>query len=106
MFTSTPNDQRVNIGSSVEFPCHAKGQPLPKIKWKKDGILMSSESDHHRVSSNGDLYMFNILPADDGLYECIAENDIGTASVAVRLNVVSGKIFCYKFVILWWKNGK
>lgn len=89
VFTSTPNDQRVNVGSSVELQCHAKGQPLPKIKWKKDGILMSSESDHHRVSSNGDLYMFNILPADDGLYECIAENDIGTASVAVRLNVVS-----------------
>ncbi|XP_042897805.1 peroxidasin [Parasteatoda tepidariorum] len=87
VFTRTPEDQRIHLGSSIELPCHAKGQPMPQIKWRKDGHVMSSYSDHHRINSQGDLYMFNVGKEDEGIYECIAENEVGSAFVSMHLTV-------------------
>ncbi|GBM59397.1 Peroxidasin [Araneus ventricosus] len=87
VFSRVPEDQRIEMGSSLELPCHAKGQPMPHIKWRKNGSILGAESDHHRINIHGDLYMFNIQRDDDGIYECIAENDVGRASVSMRLTV-------------------
>ncbi|GFT51376.1 peroxidasin [Trichonephila clavipes] len=92
VFSRIPEDQRIEVGSSVELLCNAKGQPMPQIKWKKNGNILVTESDHHRINSHGDLYMFNIKKDDDGQYECIAENDVGTASVTMKLTVSDAPI--------------
>ncbi|GFS41621.1 peroxidasin [Nephila pilipes] len=92
VFSRIPEDQRIGVGSSVELLCNAKGQPMPQIKWKKNGNILVIESDHHRINSHGDLYMFNIKKEDDGHYECIAENDVGTASVSMKLTVSDAPI--------------
>ncbi|XP_054710141.1 peroxidasin-like [Uloborus diversus] len=87
VFSRIPEDRSIHVGASIELPCHASGQPLPVIKWRKDGTPLNAESDHHRISSHGDLYLFNIRKADDGIYECIAENDVGSAFVSMILTV-------------------
>ncbi|KAF8787391.1 Peroxidasin like protein [Argiope bruennichi] len=92
VFSRVPEDQRIEMGSSIELPCHAKGQPMPQIKWRKNGSILGSESNHHRINIHGDLYMFNIQRDDDGIYECIAENDVGRASVSMRLTVADAPI--------------
>ncbi|KFM73649.1 Peroxidasin, partial [Stegodyphus mimosarum] len=90
VFSRIPEDQQTHVGSSVELPCHAQGQPFPSIKWKKDGNVLQSESDHHRINSHGDLYMFNIQKTDAGIYECVAINDVGSAYVSMKLTVADG----------------
>ncbi|GIY20735.1 peroxidasin [Caerostris darwini] len=92
VFSRIPEDQRIEIGASIELPCHAKGQPMPQIKWKRNGSVLGAESDHHRINIHGDLYMFNIQREDDGFYECIAENNVGTASISMKLTVADGPI--------------
>lgn len=35
----------VKEGDEVEFTCNITGKPRPKIYWKKDGRILSSNSD-------------------------------------------------------------
>lgn len=87
VFSRKPDDIKAVTGSNIELPCHAKGDPPPLITWKKDGITLKMEDNHHHISQAGDLYMFKVRKHDEGLYECIAENDIGFASVTMHLSV-------------------
>ncbi|KAG8198932.1 hypothetical protein JTE90_015139 [Oedothorax gibbosus] len=93
VFSRIPEDQKIGIGSSIELPCHAKGQPMPQIKWRKNGSTLDTESDHHRINSHGDLYMFNIKKDDQGTYECVAENEVGSAFVSMQLTVSDAPMF-------------
>ncbi|XP_067135162.1 peroxidasin isoform X2 [Centruroides vittatus] len=87
VFSRTPDDMKAIIGSNIELPCHAKGDPPPRITWKKDGIILRMEDNHHHISQAGDLYMFKVRKQDEGFYECVAENDIGFASVSMHLSI-------------------
>lgn len=87
VFSRIPEDQTVALHSTVELPCHAKGQPIPAIKWRRNGSLLENSGQHHRISPHGDLYIFNAEKSDEGLYECGAENSVGFASVHVSLTV-------------------
>lgn len=60
---------------------------MPLVKWRKNGSTLDTESDHHRINSHGDLYMFNIKKDDQGTYECVAENEVGSAFVSMKLTV-------------------
>lgn len=65
-----------------DLRCEASGQPLPKIVWKRNGRLLRSP----RSLRGKSIFRAN----EDGLYECIAENDIGMDKASV--NVKSMKI--------------
>ncbi|XP_062861080.1 protogenin A [Trichomycterus rosablanca] len=68
------------------FVCQAEGVPTPRISWLKNG---------EPVQSNGRIKMYNsklvinqIIPEDDGIYQCQAENDQGSVLSTARLIVV------------------
>ncbi|XP_022236512.1 peroxidasin-like [Limulus polyphemus] len=87
VFSRTPQDTEATLGSNIELPCQARGDPEPRITWRKNRIPLNIDSDHYRLSSRGDLYMFNIVQEDQGSYECIAENEVGHAAVSIRLSI-------------------
>jgi peroxidase len=80
-FVHQPHDMEAPKGTTVQLPCKANGSPKPRIFWMKDGqtISMDESSDeterrHHRLTPSGSLIMFNVSDADEGVYECVAEN--------------------------------
>uniref|UniRef100_A0A8C1I809 Protogenin n=1 Tax=Cyprinus carpio TaxID=7962 RepID=A0A8C1I809_CYPCA len=71
---------------TARFACVAEGFPTPQITWLKNG---------EPVHSNGRVKMYNsklvinqIIPEDDGIYQCQAENEQGSVLAMARLIVV------------------
>ncbi|KAM9408299.1 protogenin A [Pholidichthys leucotaenia] len=71
---------------TARFVCQANGVPTPQITWLKNG---------EKVHSNGRIKMYNsklvinqIIPEDDAIYQCQAENDLGSVLSMARLIVV------------------
>ncbi|KAG9352200.1 hypothetical protein JZ751_020613, partial [Albula glossodonta] len=71
---------------TARFVCQAEGIPLPQITWLKNG---------EEVHSNGRIKMYNsklvinqIIPEDDAIYQCLAENEQGSVLSMARLIVV------------------
>ncbi|MEE6503000.1 hypothetical protein FKM82_004705, partial [Ascaphus truei] len=71
---------------TARFVCQAEGIPTPKISWLKNG---------RKMHSNGRIKMYNsklvinqIIPEDDAVYQCMAENSRGSVLSRARLIVV------------------
>uniref|UniRef100_A0A8C3AZL2 Protogenin n=1 Tax=Cyclopterus lumpus TaxID=8103 RepID=A0A8C3AZL2_CYCLU len=71
---------------TARFVCQAVGVPTPQITWLKNG---------EKVHSNGRIKMYNsklvinqIIPEDDAIYQCQAENKQGSVLSMARLIVV------------------
>ncbi|XP_036400225.1 protogenin A [Megalops cyprinoides] len=71
---------------TARFVCQAEGVPLPHITWLKNG---------EKVHSNGRIKMYSsklvinqIIPEDDAIYQCLAENEQGSVLSMARLIVV------------------
>ncbi|CAL8243246.1 unnamed protein product [Lota lota] len=71
---------------TARFVCLAAGVPAPHISWLKNG---------EKVQSNGRVKMYNsklvinqIIPEDDAIYQCQAENELGSVLSMARLIVV------------------
>ncbi|XP_069480982.1 protogenin [Ambystoma mexicanum] len=71
---------------TARFVCQAEGLPSPKMSWLKNG---------RRMHSNGRIKMYNsklvinqIIPEDDAVYQCMAENSQGSILARARLIVV------------------
>ena len=70
----------VSSGEDIILKCQASGNPIPKIKWMKKEKEVSLEN-HLKIS--------NSKPIDQGVYECIASNEIGRA---IKEMIDGGKI--------------
>ncbi|KAJ8258098.1 hypothetical protein GJAV_G00193140 [Gymnothorax javanicus] len=77
--------QTVMIGNSVEFECHATGDPQPSVSWSKVG----GELPAHVVVQGGMLKIERVEEADAGQYRCTATNNVGSVQSEVVLNVQS-----------------
>ncbi|TRY90145.1 hypothetical protein DNTS_033337, partial [Danionella cerebrum] len=71
---------------TARFVCSAEGFPTPHVTWMKNG---------ETIHSNGRVKMYNsklvinqIIPEDDGIYQCQAENQLGSILATARLIVV------------------
>lgn len=75
----------LSVGDSLLLTCKASGDPLPQIKWLKNG---STDINRANITKNHTvLSISRVEPNDSGTYECIARNPAGAAksrsSVAV-----------------------
>ncbi|KAK6627574.1 hypothetical protein RUM44_010052 [Polyplax serrata] len=73
----TPYNLEVPVGSTIELPCKADGEPQPVIVWRKDGVLLEQDRNHMKFSPVGSLRIRNVTYNDAGVYECSAVNDFG-----------------------------
>ncbi|KAM7396862.1 hypothetical protein PAMP_019870 [Pampus punctatissimus] len=81
-----PESQTRPRAGTARFMCQAEGVPPPRISWLKNG---------EEVHLNGRIKMYNsklvitqIIPEDDAIYQCIAENEQGSVLSLARLIVV------------------
>ncbi|KAI4877287.1 hypothetical protein NFI96_011843, partial [Prochilodus magdalenae] len=81
-----PESQTRPRAGTARFSCQAEGVPTPRISWLKNG---------EAIHSNGRIKMYNnklvitqIIPEDDAIYQCQAENSQGSVLSMARLIVV------------------
>ncbi|XP_073795137.1 basement membrane-specific heparan sulfate proteoglycan core protein isoform X12 [Danio rerio] len=77
--------QTVMVGNSVEFECHAIGDPEPTVRWSKVGAPLP---DHVEIRGNI-LRIDQVFESDSGQYRCTATNDVGSEHSHVVLNIQS-----------------
>mgnify|MGYP003691630243 CR=1 FL=1 len=90
-FKATNEDVHYGMqGSSCKVVLGVKGYPLPKTSWFFMGAELdygSSFKAHISSSGNATLEILKLTKELVGEYKCIAENEHGTASKIVRLEV-------------------
>ncbi|KAI1290100.1 Tyrosine-protein phosphatase Lar [Halotydeus destructor] len=91
--TLQPHMQGVERGRSALIPCKAEGDPEATISWLKDMVPIDMSNPRYSYYQGASLQIMNAEEGDQGHYECVAENKIGTAysnpaALYVRTRVV------------------
>ncbi|XP_019128568.1 cell adhesion molecule-related/down-regulated by oncogenes isoform X1 [Larimichthys crocea] len=80
-------NQLVSPGSSARFTCTAKGNPSPNVTWlfNADPITPS----HRFQISGSSLVITEVIPQDEGVFQCLLDNGIGSAQSSGMLSTQS-----------------
>ena len=77
-FTTHPQSQTENEGSTVIFLCDANAKPPPFFFWTKNGCQLSTSLDDRIMFSEDKktLIIKDLKRTDSGNYVCKAANDV------------------------------
>ncbi|RXM91333.1 Cell adhesion molecule-related/down-regulated by oncogenes [Acipenser ruthenus] len=82
------SDQSLPVGSTARFTCASRGNPAPNITWFHNAAPLLP-SPRHQLSG-ARLRIAAVTHQDQGVYQCLADNGIGSAQSAGRLIIQSG----------------
>lgn len=87
---------KVRLGRDINIDCRVTGSPQPKISLHKNGNLNFIPSIKHRIQFDKYQQQFIIKNAtldDQGLFTCIANNELGKATKNITVDVLSPPVF-------------
>ncbi|KAF6384426.1 BOC cell adhesion associated, oncogene regulated [Rhinolophus ferrumequinum] len=70
-------------GQSAKLTCDVRGNPPPSVLWLRNAVPLTS-SQRLRLSRRA-LRVVSVGPEDEGVYQCMAENEVGSAHAVVQL---------------------
>ncbi|XP_049874528.1 tyrosine-protein phosphatase Lar isoform X3 [Pectinophora gossypiella] len=77
-----PTTMVVEVGHTATLPCQATGNPTPRIKWLWNSLPLDVAANPRYALLNdkmhGTLQIVKSEEEDQGKFECVAENSIGT----------------------------
>lgn len=77
---TSSNDLTAKEGDTVTLTCNVSGVPKPTVQWFRKPHADSRDQHKERVGINGEiLIIHNISRYCDGIYECVAFNDVPPA---------------------------
>ncbi|XP_055589407.1 protein sax-3 [Uranotaenia lowii] len=84
-FRLEPQHTRVAQGETVLLECGPpKGVPEPTVMWRKNGQKLDVESTKRiRIVDGGNLAIQDVRQTDEGQYQCMAKNLVGTRESAM-----------------------
>ncbi|GAA6109143.1 protein sidekick-1 isoform X5 [Tachysurus ichikawai] len=90
-FTEEPRRKMMGeVEKSVDISCQARGVPMPKLEWYKDGVPLSKlNNPRYKVISSMGLQIRRLQPGDVGIFQCFARNAAGETQVHTYLDVTS-----------------
>ncbi|XP_037912845.1 tyrosine-protein phosphatase Lar isoform X5 [Hermetia illucens] len=77
VITQSPLTKVIEVGHTAVMQCKAAGNPEPIMYWIKNQTRVDM-SDSRYSMINGSLQIVNSSEVDQGKYECVAENSVGT----------------------------
>ncbi|XP_024937646.1 tyrosine-protein phosphatase Lar isoform X10 [Cephus cinctus] len=78
MITQAPTTKVVEMGHNALLSCAAVGSPSPIISWNRDLIPVDTSNPRYTVLESGALQITDSEVEDQGKYECVANNSVGT----------------------------
>jgi hypothetical protein len=77
------------IGDQVTLRCAVTGNPVPKVTWRKDNLLIDGTQAKYRIKLDQSLQVITLHKTDSGVYLCTADNNVGQALTnQIKLDVV------------------
>lgn len=73
-------------GQSAKLMCEVHGNPPPSVLWLRNAVPLIP-SQRLRLSRKA-LRLVSVGPEDDGVYQCMAENEVGSAQAVVQLKTI------------------
>eukprot|EP00794_Sanderia_malayensis_P008937 gene8937-9890_t len=94
-FTAEPAATNAVRLLTTELHCTATGLPIPKVvSWMKNGEHVNFADGRKSILSTGTLRITNAQQSDDGYYQCVAKNTIGSViSKRAKLTVAYFDVF-------------
>lgn len=86
-FNMRPQNIETRVKSEVQLECDVVGVPKPNIVWLKNGDLFTP-SDYFQIIDGRNLRILGLLESDAGIYQCLAENDVGNIQASAQLVVL------------------
>ncbi|XP_030763908.1 roundabout homolog 2-like [Sitophilus oryzae] len=78
-FKTVPTDTRVALGETALLQCGPpRGFPEPTLVWRKDDIEMEIDGKRLRIVDGGNLMISDVRHHDEGKYQCVAHNLVGS----------------------------
>ncbi|XP_040178423.1 receptor-type tyrosine-protein phosphatase S isoform X12 [Rana temporaria] len=91
-FIKKPTDEIGVSGGVASFVCQATGEPKPRVTWNKRGKKVNSQRFETIEFDEGAGAVLRIqplrTPRDENVYECVAHNSKGEATVSAKLTVL------------------
>ena len=85
IFTKVPPSLATPVeGTTLQVRCQADGYPLPAVTWTRVGMPLPAGKT---TINQGTLTIKNLSPADNGFYDCVATNIMGTKKKRLNLAV-------------------
>ncbi|WKX89973.1 hypothetical protein Q1695_009091 [Nippostrongylus brasiliensis] len=85
--TRRPQNKVALETADVEFECASSGNPRPTVSWFKNGEAIIA-SDYF-VIEPARLRILGLVKADQGVYQCMADNEAGSDQASAQLLVDS-----------------
>lgn len=74
-------------GQSAKLTCDVRGNPPPTVLWLRNAMPLTS-SQRLRLTRKA-LRVVSVGPEDEGVYQCMAENEVGSAQAVVQLRTTA-----------------
>ena len=83
------DEYTVVVDNPILMSCEVTGIPAPQVTWTTQGADVADVKDAatFHVLANGALRIDHVTTDDAGMYECVATNVAGNATMPVTLNV-------------------
>lgn len=97
-FRTEPKNKKVIQGETVILECGPpRGHPEPIVYWKKNGQNLEIESNKRfRLVDGSNLAIQDIRRTDEGRYQCVATNIVGTRESTAALLTINVKPYVVK----------
>ncbi|XP_054254285.1 netrin receptor DCC-like, partial [Indicator indicator] len=85
-FLLRPSDLSASETMDVELECSVAGKPPPTVEWLKNGEVVIP-SDYFQIVGGSNLKILGLVKADEGFYQCMAQNEVGNIQASAQLLV-------------------
>ncbi|XP_067166125.1 roundabout homolog 3 [Apteryx mantelli] len=86
-----PSNQTLPAAATARLPCRAAGNPLPTVRWLKDGQALVGAEPRATLLENGTLQITGLRVSDSGQYVCVAASSAGETRWSGALRVQEGR---------------
>ncbi|CAB4064375.1 DSCAM [Lepeophtheirus salmonis] len=92
---SIPCNKIVDLNRPSFFSCTTSGSPIQSLVWLKNGEPLEDKSGiRYSKSENGTLIILSVQEGDEGLYQCVIQNELDFAQATGSLQL-GGKILSF-----------